>query len=68
MTTQGCWKKDQKLQKLDNNTQVTFWRQKIHGEQKKLKEETAKKILRMNDVVRDKNSYIDIYKSKQGME
>ena len=30
--------------------------------------ETAKKILRMNDVINDKNSYINIYKSKQGLE
>jgi hypothetical protein len=68
MAVQGGWKKDQNLQKLDNNTQISFWKQKINGEQKKLKEETAKKILRMNDVVQEKNSYINIYKSKQGLE
>ena len=30
--------------------------------------ETAKKILSMNDAINERNSYINIYKSKQGIE
>ena len=67
MAVQGAWK-DLKMIKLDNNQQIAFWKQKINEEQKKLKEETAKKILLMNDEVNAKNSYINIYKSKQGLE
>ena len=54
--------------KLDTNQQITFWKQKINGESQGQKMETAKKILSMNDQIYDKNSYINIYKSKQGIE
>ena len=54
--------------KLDTNQQITFWKQKISGESQGQKMETAKKILSMNDQIYDKNSYINIYKSKQGIE
>tara|TARA_B110000305_G_C18830497_1_gene355504 strand:- start:336 stop:449 length:114 start_codon:yes stop_codon:yes gene_type:complete len=35
--------------KLDTNQQITFWKQKVGGESKGQKMETAKKILSMND-------------------
>lgn len=65
--TQGAWK-ELKMVKLDTNQQITFWKQKISGEQKGMKMETAKKILKMNDHINERNSYINIYKSKQGIE
>lgn len=67
MAVQGAWK-DLKMIKLDNNEQITRWKQKINYEQRGMKMETAKKILSMNDQINDKNSYINIYKSKQGLE
>lgn len=67
MAVQGAWK-ELKMVKLDTNQQITFWKQKINGETRGLKMETAKKILSMNDDINARNSYINIYKSKQGIE
>ena len=59
-----AWKPNEKKQHLDTSVQVETWKQKINFETREAKMRTAQQILLKGDEIKNKNSYINKYRTE----